>query len=91
MICFVSESSDGIPVDYYKVAVSDITGQEIFFESTSSNCIRIEDNLVFEHKTCAPYNVSVRALNSMGSSTPSVVSSQITAESNICSCYHDKG
>ena len=64
-INFSSPFTDRISVDYYQVVILDITGNEVINSSIIGDSSSVGD--LFQHTTCSPYQVTVKAHNSYGS------------------------
>ena len=67
-ICFNVSSNSENPVDYYKVSITDVTGLDTPLSGVynTSQCLTITSELFPD--VCAPFQVSIEAVNAHGSS-----------------------
>ena len=93
-VCFYSLPVQGIHLDNYEVLIYDITGEQTFnmTVSNSTNCTIVEAN-VLQNLECAPFMISVKAVNSHGfSDTNTTITVHINSstEGDICTCLTNK-
>lgn len=93
---FSPQINQQINVDEYEVAVHDITGWQKFnksIKSTSSNtytCV-IPYSILNGQPECAPYIVSVKALNSFGFSNENITIIDQQGQEDVCLCLTKNG
>ena len=75
---FVSTGNNEISLDYYKVIVRDVSGQEVFNKIYSNTTTSTNVAEVTQQSICSPYTVSVQAHNSFGYSESNYIISSST-------------
>ena len=79
--------NSNIPTDYYSVTISDISGSEIH-GATVSNPTCISVGTAFQFPQCAPFVVSVKAINYSGNAIAITLDEK---GGDICSCVKKRG
>ena len=90
-ICILSPEVEKIPADEYQIFVYDISGGATFKTvlNSSVNCSLV--NSLFEPPECAPFTISVKAINSAGSSDINRTILINEERSNLCECIKKQG
>ena len=96
-ICFLSQRVEGILLDSYEITIVDVTKEILYQENHTivddgSVCSKIGNELFHRHaNVCAPYTITIKAINYYGSSqTDTSVDLQVQG-SNECSCLEETG
>ena len=85
---------NGNPPDYYHFLVSDITGETILSNilAATGSDVSIDDPILYQYSSeCAPFLVSVSAVNKYGEVDTNVFINSKDAIGDICICINETG
>ena len=96
-ICFHSQHVEGILIDSYEVTIVDVTKEVLYLENHTIvddnwTCSKLGNELFDRHAgVCAPFIVTVKAINHYGSSQTNKIVNLQMQRSNECLCLEETG